>query len=117
MVNIPVKAYTAVRDHEVHFHQLDRSTKARVRYKKVSEKTGKEVEGDDIVSGYEISPGSYVAIETDELAEVRPRTTRTIDVGDFVSLTDIDPIYYERTYWLAPDGDAAARAYRLRAAA
>jgi DNA end-binding protein Ku len=117
LVNVPVKAYTAVRDHEVRFHQLERETSARVRHQKVSEKTGEQVDSDDIVSGYEISPGRYVAMEPDELDELRPKTTRTIDVADFVALADIDPVYYERTYWLAPDGEAAAHAYRLLAAA
>lgn len=117
LVNVPVKAYTAVRDHTVHFNQLEKGTGARIKYKKVSEKTGKEVASDKIESAYEISPDRYVVFDPDELGELRPRTTRTIDIGDFVDLDEVDPIYYDHTYWLAPDGEAADRAYRLLAAA
>jgi DNA end-binding protein Ku len=117
LVSVPVKAYAAVRDHNVHFNQLEKGTGARIRYQKVSDKTGKEVSGDDIESGYEVSSGKYVVVDTDEIQDLRPRTTRTIDVTDFVDLAEIDPIYYERTYWLAPAGEAAERPYRLLLAA
>ena len=117
LVSVPVKAFAAVRDHSVHFNQLERKTGARINYKKVSEKTGKEVSSDDIESGYEISSGKYVIVEDEELEKLRPRTSRTIDISDFVDLSEIDPIYYERTYWLGPDGEAAERPYRLLLAA
>lgn len=117
LVNVPVKAYTAVRDHDVHFHQLEQETGARIRYRKVSEATGKEVDDDDIELGFELSRGKYVTFTRDELDELRPSSTRSVDVTDFVALDEIDPIYYERTYWLAPDGDAAKRAYQLLRAA
>lgn len=117
LVSVPVKAFAAVRDHSVHFNQLEKGTGARIQYKKVSDKTGKEVAGDDIESGYEVSSGKYVVVEDGELDKLRPRTSRTIDVADFVELSEIDPIYYERTYWLAPDGEAAERPYRLLLAA
>ena len=117
LVSVPVKAYAAVRDHSVHFNQLEKGTGARINYKKVSDKTGKEVSSDDIESGYEIASGRYVVVEDEELEKLRPRTSRTIDVADFVELSQIDPIYYERTYWLGPDGEAAERPYRLLLAA
>jgi DNA end-binding protein Ku len=117
LVSVPVKAFSAVRDHSVHFNQLEKGTGARINYKKVSDKTGKEVESDDIESGYEVSSGKYVVVEDEELEALRPRTSRTIDVADFVELAEIDPIYYERTYWLGPDGEAAERPYRLLLAA
>ena len=117
LVSVPVKAYAAVRDHKVHFNQLEKGTGARINYKKVSDKTGKEVTADDIESGYEIASGKYVVVEDEELEKLRPRTSRTIDVADFVELSQIDPIYYERTYWLGPDGEAAERPYRLLLAA
>jgi DNA end-binding protein Ku len=117
LVSVPVKAFSAVRDHSVHFNQLEKGTGARINYKKVSDKTGKEVSGDAIESGYEVSSGKYVVVEDDELEKLRPRTSRTIDIMDFVELSEIDPIYFERTYWLAPDGEAAERPYRLLLAA
>ena len=113
LVTIPVKAFAAVRDHAIHFNQLDAKTGARIKYKKVSEKSGREVEADDIEKGYEVKTGEYVIVDPDELAELRPKSTRTIDIGDFVALDDIDPIYYDHTYWLAPDVETAERPYRL----
>ena len=115
LVNVPVKAHTAVRDHDVHFHQLQKKT-LRIRYQKVAEKSGKEVEGDDIEMGFEVAKGRYVTFDKDEARRARPESTRTIDVSDFVALEDIDPIYFERTYWLV-DGDQTARAYHLLLAA
>jgi DNA end-binding protein Ku len=117
LVNVPVKAYTAVRDHEVRFHQLQKRTGARIRNKRVSEKSGKEVDTKDIELGYEVSRGRYVTVDPEEIEELRPRSTRTIEVADFVALDEIDPIYYERTYWLAPADDAAGRPYQLLLAA
>ena len=117
LVSVPVKAFSAVRDHSVHFNQLEKKTGARINYKKVSDKTGKEVAGDEIESGYEIASGKYVVVEDEELEKLKPRTSRTIDISDFVDLHQIDPIYYERTYWLGPDGEAAERPYRLLLAA
>jgi DNA end-binding protein Ku len=113
LVNVPVKAYTAVRDHDVHFHQLDKKSGSRIRYKKVAEDTGKEVDNDDIVMGYEVRNGRYVTFDDKELEALRPVSTKSIDVTDFVSLDEIDPIYYENTYWLAPDSDNANKAYQL----
>jgi DNA end-binding protein Ku len=117
LVNVPVKAYTAVRDHDVHFHQLQKRTGSRIRYQKVAEKSGKEVDPNDIEMGFEIGKGRYVTFDKEELDELRPESTRAVEVSDFVALEDIDPIYYERTYWLVPDGQAAAKAYQLLRAA
>lgn len=117
LVNVPVKAYTAVRDHDVHFHQLQKGTGSRIRNRKVAEKSGKEVANDDIELGFEVSDGRYVTFDKDEIEDLRPASTRTVEVTDFVALDDVDPIYYERTYWLAPDGDAAKKAYQLLLAA
>jgi len=117
LVNVPVKAFTAVRDHDVHFHQLDKKTGARIRYEKVSAKSGREVDADDIEMGFEIAEGRHVTFDKKELDALRPKSTKAIEVTDFVALADVDPIYYERTYWLAPDGDAAGRAYQLLRAA
>ena len=113
LVNVPIKAYTAVRDHTIHFHQLEKKSGARVEYRKVSSKSGHELDADDIEKGYEVTKGKYVVIDEDEFDQLRPRSTRTIDVTDFVELAAIDPIYYENTYWLGTDGEGSARAYRL----
>ena len=117
LVNVPVKAFTATRDHSVHFHQLEKGTGARIRNQRVSDKTGKQVDADDIEMGYELRKGRYVTFEKDELADLKPESTRAVEVTDFVALEDIDPMFYERTYWLAPADDHAKEAYQLLHAA
>jgi DNA end-binding protein Ku len=117
LVNVPVKAFTAVRDHDIHFNQLEKGSGSRIRNRKVAEKSGKEVDTDDIEMGFEIRKGRYVTFDKKELEELRPASTRMIEVTDFVALAEIDPIYYERTYWLGPGGDTAKPAYNLLLAA
>lgn len=112
LVNIPVRLFPAIREHDVHFHQLAPDG-SRIRYKRVSEKTGREVEYQNIRKGYSPSRGKDVVFEQDELKEFQPRSTKTVDIEDFVALEDIDPLYFERTYHLVPNGDAAAKAYAL----
>jgi DNA end-binding protein Ku len=100
----------------VHFHQLDKRTGTRIRYEKVSG-SGKRVPDDDIEKGFEVSKGKYVVVDPEEFDELRPRSTRAIEITDFVDLDAVDPIYYASTYWLAPGGENAERAYRLLLAA
>ena len=117
LVNVPVKAYTAVRSHDIHFHQLEKKTGARIRNQKISDKTGKPVDKDDIEMGFEIRQGRHVTFDKGELDELRPESTKAVEVSDFVALEDIDPIYYDRTYWLAPADKQSAEPYRLLLAA
>src|SRR5918995_2104283 len=117
LVNVPVKAHTAVRDHDIHFHQLEKKSGSRIRNRKIAEKSGKEVDDDDIEMGFEIAKGRYVTFDKDELKALKPASTKAIEVTDFVALDEIDPIYYERTYWLVPDGDQARSSYHLLLAA
>ena len=84
------------------------STDQRVRNKRVAEKSGREVDYDDIVKGYEVDKGEYVIVEPEELEQVAPEPTRTIEIEDFVDLAEIDPIYFEKSYYLAPEQDAGA---------
>jgi DNA end-binding protein Ku len=114
LVNIPVKLYSAIHEHDVHFHQLAPDG-SRIHYERVSEKTGKAVDYDDIRRGFETSKGHYVLFEKGELEDLQPASTKTVDIEDFVGLAEIDPVYYERTYLLAPDGDGAAKGYALLA--
>ena len=117
LVNVGVKAFSAVHDHDVHFHQLEKRSGSRIRNKKVSEKSGREVDTDDIEMGFEVRKGRYVTFEKDELRDLKPASTKAIEVSDFVEIDDIDPIFYERTYWLVPDGDGAKSSYQLLLAA
>ena len=112
LVNIPVKLYSAVSKKSVRFNQIDRATGARIRYKKVSGETGDEVANDDIVKGYELPSGDYVTVTDDELAQLDPKASRTIDIEEFVDLADIDPLFYDAAYLLAPD-KATTKPYAL----
>jgi DNA end-binding protein Ku len=111
LVNIPVKLYSAVSRKTVRFHQIDAESGARVRQKRVGP-DDEEIPYEQIVKGYEIGPDRYVTISPEELDSLAPEKTRTIDIEDFVDLEEIDPIYYDHPYYLAPD-TGAAKAYRL----
>jgi DNA end-binding protein Ku len=117
LVSVGVKALTAVHDHDVHFHQIEKGTGSRIGNQKVSKATGEPVDTGDIELGYEISNEHYVVFDPKEVDELRPRSTRVLAVTDFVDLASIDPVFFERTYWLAPTDEGAARAYALLAAA
>lgn len=113
LVSIPVGLYSAVSEKSIRFHQLEKGTSDRIRYKRVNENTGKEVEYQDIVKGYDAGGGNYVVLTPKELESVEPQGTRTIEIEDFVDQADIDPIFYNQTYYVAPKSDAAARPYAL----
>jgi DNA end-binding protein Ku len=112
LVNVPVKLYSATSPKSVRFHQLSSKTGARIRQKRVDASTGDEVPYEEIVKGYEITPDRYVMIEPEELEAFDPKATRTIDIEEFVDLVEIDPIYYDHNYYLAPTA-GGAKAYRL----
>lgn len=112
LVNIPIKLYNAVKRKTLHFHQLRRDDGCRIRLKKVCAADNKEVSGDEIVKGYEISPDHYVIVSQDELEALYPKASRSIDIQDFVLLEQIDPIFFEQSYYLVPD-KGAGKAYSL----
>jgi DNA end-binding protein Ku len=112
LVNIPVKLYSAVSRKTVRFHQLDREDNQRIQQKRVNPRTGEEVPYENLVKGYELAPDRYVVITPEELDGLEPQKTRTIDIEDFVELSEIDPIYYDHPYYLVPD-KGAAKAYKL----
>jgi DNA end-binding protein Ku len=116
LVNVPVKLYSAVSPKDVRFHQIDGRTNARIKQKRVSAATGEEVPYEEIVKGYELGPDRYVTIAPEELDALDPKATKTIDIEDFVDLDQIDPIYYDRPYYLAPDKGGAKPYALLRAA-
>ena len=112
LVNVPVKLYSATSPKTVRFHQISSKTGTRIRQQRVDPSTGEEVPYDEIVKGYEIGPDRYVLISSEELESLDPKATRTIDIEEFVDLEDIDPIYYDHSYYLAPAA-GGAKAYRL----
>ena len=102
LVAIPVKLFHAVRRQSVSFNQLDDRTMARIKYKKVSALDGEEVPDDHIVKGYEVSKERYVIVDPDELEPFIPAATKTVDIEEFVDLVEIDPVYFDTAYYLAP---------------
>jgi DNA end-binding protein Ku len=112
LVTVPVKLYSAVDRKTVRFHQLSGKTGVRVAQKRVDPQTDEEVPYQDIVKGYEIAPDRYVMIEPAELDSLEPKKTKTIEIEEFVELSQIDPIYYDHPYYLAP-GTGGAKPYRL----
>jgi len=112
LVTVPVKLYSAVQRKTVRFHQLSGTSGVRIQQKRVDPQTGDEVPYEDIVKGYEIGPDRYVVIQPEELEALDPKKTKTIEIEDFVELSQIDPIYYDHPYYLAP-GAGGAKPYRL----
>ncbi len=111
LVNIPVKLYSSVARKTVRFNQIDSESGQRIRQQRVNSE-GEEIAYEQIVKGYEIGPDKYVTITPEELESVEPERTRTIDIEDFVDLEQIDPIFYDHPYYLAPD-KGAAKPYKL----
>lgn len=113
LVNVPVGLFAATEDRTVHFNQFQEGTSDRIRYKRVNERTGREVDQAHIVRGHEIRDGDYVLLSDEDLEAVEPGRSRAVDITDFVDLADIDPIYYQKSYYLGPRGEDAARPYAL----
>ena len=103
LVAIPVKLFHAVSKKNVSFNQLDDRTMSRIRLKKVSAESGDEVPEEHIVKGYEISKGRYVVVDPDELEPFIPAATKSIDLQEFVDLDEIDPVFFDTPYLVAPD--------------
>ena len=113
LVNIPVGLYPATSDKSIHFNQFEEGTSDRIRYKKVNERTGEEVPQDRIVKGYDLGGGEYVILTEEELESAEPKKSRQIEISDFVGLVDIDPVFFRSSYYLAPEGAGADKAYAL----
>jgi DNA end-binding protein Ku len=101
LVAVPVELYSATEAHRPTFHQFEEGTGDRIRYQRVNERTGDEVEYADIVKGADTGGGNYVLLDQDELDSVAPGRSRSLDVHTFVDLDEIDAIYFDKTYFLA----------------
>ena len=112
LVNVPVKLYSATSPKTVRFNQLHAADGGRLRQKRVCSIDGEEVPYDQIVKGYEVAPDRYVTVTQEELDALDPRASKTIDIEEFVDLAEIDPVYYESAYHVAP-ATGGAKAYRL----
>src|SRR5258708_17796103 len=108
LVNIPIKVYTGIEAEEgLDLHMLSKKDMAPIRYARISTSSNKEVEWKDIVKGYEVEKGKYVVITDDDFKKASPEKTNTIEILQFVDEKEIDSIFYEKPYYLAPDKGAA----------
>ena len=112
LVNVPIKLFTATSQKDVRFHQLHDKDGARIQQKRVCSKDGEEIPNEHIVKGYEVSRDKYVVITPEELDALDPKASRTVDILDFVDLDEIDPVYFDSTYYMVPE-KGAAKAYAL----
>jgi DNA end-binding protein Ku len=115
LVNVPVAMYTGVRDVDLHFRQLHAKDGAPIEVQRVCSKQDEEVPYEEIVHGYELDSGKQVILTDEELEAAQPERTRTIDIEQFVELAEVDPLFFDHPYLLAPagDDDGTRRAYRL----
>jgi DNA end-binding protein Ku len=105
---VPVKLYSAVQDQTVRFHILDQKSKTRVKQHMVEPDSGKEMSNEEIQKGFEVEPGTFVILDKEELAKLEPEASREIGITQFVPPSQIPPEYFDRPYYLGPDGDQAA---------
>jgi DNA end-binding protein Ku len=114
LVSCPISLFPATSGREkISFHQLNRNTGNRIRYRKVDAETGDDVEAADIVKGYEVSKGDYIVLEPDELEAVALDSKRTIEIDEFVPKHEIDDLYLADPYYVVPDGEVGQQAFAV----
>lgn len=114
LVTIPIRLVSAAASEgKIALHQVDKTSKSRIRYQKIASGTGKAVESADIVQGFEVEPGQYVLLEDDELDALKLQTRHTVELSQFVDAGSVDPLYFDRPYYVLPDGDVAEEGYRV----
>jgi DNA end-binding protein Ku len=116
LVAVPIKLYSATESKTVHFHELHRRDEARIEHRRFCSKEDKEVPYDDIVKGYEISSGEYVVLEKEEVKAADPGRGKVIELEEFVCADEIDPVYYDKTYYVGAQKEGA-KEYRVLMAA
>jgi len=112
LVSVPVRMFSATESKELRFHFLDRRDMSPIGYDKVNKDTGKHVDPDDIIRGFEFEKGRFVELTDEDIDRLDVELTHTIDICDFVSIEEIDPIYFRKAYYLLPQ-DGAEKPYRL----
>lgn len=115
LVNIPVKLFAAIESSELELDMLDKKDHANIRYQKVNENTGKEVDWENIVKGFKYND-EYVVLEDADFEQANAKKTKMIDIEDFVKIEEVDAIYYENAYYVAPDANGSKAYHLLRQA-
>src|ERR1700739_4014492 len=114
LVSCPIALFPATSEREkITFHQLNKETGHRIRYRKVDAETGDEVEQSSIIKGYEVGKDEYIELDQDELEAVALESKRTIEIGEFVPKADIDEIYLRDPYYITPDGEVGQQAFAV----
>ena len=114
LVSCPIALYPATSEREkISFHQLNKNTGHRIRYRKVDAETGDEVESSDIIKGYEVAKGEYIELDPEELEAVALESKRTIEIDEFVPKSQIDELYIRDPYYIAPDGEVGQQAFAV----
>ena len=114
LVSCPIALLPATSSRDkISFHQLNKDTGHRVRYRKVDEETGDKVQQSDIVKGYEVEKGNYIELTSDELEAVAIESRRIIEIDEFVPRTDIDELYLRDPYFITPDGEVGQQAFAV----
>jgi DNA end-binding protein Ku len=114
LVSCPIALYPATSEREkISFHQINKSTGNRIKYRKVDAETGDEVESADIIKGYEVGKGQYLEVNPEELEAIALESKRTIEIDEFVPKDQIDELYLNNPYYLVPDGDVGAEAFAV----
>jgi len=111
LVNIPIKLYSAVESSSLNLDMLDRKDHSNIQFKRVNEKTGREVAWENIVKGYKID-NQYVVLSDEDFKKASPEKTKTIDIAEFVEIEEVPPIYYDSSYYLEPEKNGG-KAYVL----
>jgi DNA end-binding protein Ku len=114
LVSCPVALFPASSEREkISFHQINKQTGNRIKYRRVDAETGDEVESSDIVKGYEVGKGEYIEIEPEELEAIAIESKRTIEIDEFVPKKEIDELYLNSPYYIVPDGEVGQQAFAV----
>jgi len=114
LLNIPITLHSADEKKEIHFNQLDSKNLARVKMKRVNERTGREIPYSQIAKGFEYEKGQYVIITDEDIKAANPKATQTVDIQDFVKLEEIDPLFFEKPYYIVPQKQGEKGYFLLR---
>jgi DNA end-binding protein Ku len=112
LVNVPVRMYSAIAEHDLRFHLIHEQDGSRIGYQKICKAEGTPVPDDEIVKAFEVEEGEFVVVTDEDFAAARSEGVKSIEISDFVPYDEIDPIYFERTYYLGPQ-DGAEKVYAL----
>lgn len=113
LVNIPIKMFAATEDRDIRFKYIHNKCKTPIKSERMCPTCKEKISAEDIVRGYEYEPGHYVIIDDKDIEAIRPASAKTVEILDFVNLKEIDPIYFDKSYYLAPQENGGSKAYNL----